>query len=197
MRLLFGLLAFILFASPGVAQNYNLQQGDVLSVEVLEDPSLNRNVMVLPDGSITFPFVGTLNAEGRSIRQVESSLKSALAPNFASAPTVFVSVASLAQAAAGQTGPTITIYVVGQVNNPGPVQVTSGVNFLQALASTGGFNQFAATKRVQLRRTDPSTGQEAVFLFNLKKVGDGAAISGNTTMRDGDIIFVPERRLFE
>lgn len=197
MRLLFGLLAFLLLATPGVAQNYTLQPGDVVSVEVLEDASLNRNAMVLPDGNISFPFAGSIRASDRSVGQVEASLRKALAPNFASTPTVFVSIASLAQGAAGPTGPTITIYVVGQVNQPGPVAVESGVNFLQALASTGGFNQFAATKRVQLRRTDPATGQEVVYLFNLKKVGDGATITGNTTMREGDIIFVPERRLFE
>lgn len=197
MRLLFGLLAFLLLATPGVAQNYTLQPGDVVSVEVLEDASLNRNAMVLPDGNISFPFAGTIRASGRSVSQVEASLRQALAPNFATTPTVFVSIASLAQGATGLTGPTITIYVVGQVNQPGPIAVESGVNFLQALASTGGFNQFAAIKRVQLRRTDPATGQEVVYLFNLKKVGDGATITGNTTMREGDIIFVPERRLFE
>jgi len=48
-----------------------------------------------------------------------------------------------------------------------------------------------------LRRTDPGTGEEAIFTFNLRAAGDGARISGNAQLRDGDVILVPERRLFE
>lgn len=195
MRFLVGLFTLLFLATPGFAQNYFLAPGDVLSVEVLEDASLNRNTLVLPDGTITFPFVGTLRAEGKTVSQIESALKKALAPNFATSPTVFVSINSLNPTAA--TGKTVTIYVVGQVNNPGPIAISSGLNFLQALASVGGFTPFAATKRVQLRRVNPANGQEVVYKYNLKAVGNGAPMTGNTIMREGDIIFVPERRLFE
>jgi len=193
MRFLIGFFAFLALALPAAAQQYTLEPGDVLSIEVLEDSSLNRNVLVLPDGNITFPFAGSVRAEGRSVGQVQNALEEALAPNFATRPTVFASINQLAEPRGGD----ITVYIVGEVNSPGPYEVESGITFLQSLALTGGFTPFAANKRVQLRRTDPGTGQEAVFTFNLRAVGDGARISGNTTLRDGDVIFVPERGLFE
>lgn len=195
MRFLIGLMFLLATALPGFAQNYTLEPGDVVTIEVLEDTTLNRSAMVLPDGTINFPFAGSVTAAGRSVTQLQSALRSALAPNFATQPTVFVSVNQLANPAASSN--TVEIFIVGQVNAPGMYQLEDGITFLQALSQTGGFTPFAATKRLQLRRTDPSTGQESVFLFNLKAAGDGKRISGNTRLRSGDVILVPERRLFE
>lgn len=198
MRFIVGLLGFIFLATASWSQNYTLQPGDLLQVEVLEDPSLNRSVLVLPDGSINFPFAGSVGASGRTVSQVQSNLRTALAPNFATAPTVFVSLAQL-NPFAGQEliGDLINVYVLGEVGEPGPKQFEPGITFLQALSATGGFTPFAAKRRIQLRRTDPSTGQEVVYKFNLKAVANGAPVAGNSTLREGDIIFVPERRLFE
>jgi len=195
MRLLVGLIISLLLTLPAAAQNYLLQEGDVLSIEVVEDSSLNRNVLVLPDGNINFPFAGNVRAAGRDVPSVKSALEAALAPNFAARPTVFVSVNQLANP--GASSATVKVFIVGQVNNPGVFDIEAGTTFMQGLALTGGFSPFAATKRVQLRRTDPATNQEAVYTFDLRAAGRGAAISGNTTLRDGDVIFVPERRLFE
>ena len=196
MRFLFGLVAALLLATASTAQTYSLEVGDVLSIEVLEDASLNRNALILPDGNITFPFAGSLRAAGRTVTQVQQNLVQALAPNFASPPTVFVSISQL-NAPPTTSANDITVFVIGEVNQPGEKELDRGTTFLQALASTGGFTPFAATKRLQLRRTDPATGQEAIFTFNLRAAGDGASVSGNATLLDGDVILVPERRLFE
>lgn len=195
MRILISLLITIFLSTAALAQGYRLEPGDVVAIEVIEDPSLNRSTLVLPDGSINFPFAGSLTAEGRTLTQLEDSLSEALAPNFAAEPTVFVSINQLA--AGDVSGNTIDIFVIGQVNAPGQYEVEEGLTFLQALSRTGGFTPFAATKRIQLRRTDPASGEEAIFSFDLRAAGDGARISGNTQMRDGDVILVPERRLFE
>ena len=195
MRFLFGLMTALMLATVSHAQSYNLEVGDVLSIEVLEDASLNRSTLILPDGNINFPFAGSVRAAGRSVNQVQQSLVKALAPNFAAEPTVFVSINQLGNPQS--TGSTIDVYFIGEVNAPGVKPLERGTTFLQALASTGGFTAFAATKRIQLRRNDPATGQEAIYTFDLRAAGDGASISGNTTLRDGDVILVPERRLFE
>ena len=86
-----------LTAGPAAAQEYKIRAGDTLQVEVLEDPSLNRTLLVLPDGTISFPLAGSVAASGRTVSQVQSALTSGLSGNFAAAPTVTVSVASLAQ----------------------------------------------------------------------------------------------------
>lgn len=195
MRLVITMLISLLLATGVAAQGYRLEPGDVVAVEVIEDTSLNRTALVLPDGSINFPFAGSVRAAGRTATQLQNSLADALAPNFATRPTVFVSINQLASP--GDTTGDVTIFVIGQVNAPGEYEVDQGLTFLQALSRTGGFTPFAATKRIQLRRTDPATGQEVIYTFNLRAAGDGARISGNTRLRDGDVILVPERRLFE
>ena len=196
MRFLIGLITLIFTATAGLAQDYKLKSGDILNIEVVEDSSLNRSVLVLPDGNFSFPFAGTVTAAGRSIAQVEQTLRTSLAPNFAAEPTVFVSINTIASEDIATSGSTITVYFVGELNSPGAKELESGTTFLQALAATGGFTPFAAKNRLQLRRVD-SSGQENVFTFDLRAVGKGAKVAGNSALRDGDVILVPERRLFE
>ncbi len=186
--------------TPAEAQGYQIRPGDVLRVEVLEDSTLNRDVAVLPDGRIAFPLVGTLPVAGRTLDQINADLAQALAPNFAVPPSVFVSVAGLRGAdapGAVAAEPTITVYVMGEVNNIGPREVAPGTNILQFLSQTGGLTRFAATKRIQLRRFDPHGGQERVYTINYRALERGGIFRGPVILREGDVILVPERRLFE
>jgi polysaccharide export outer membrane protein len=184
-----------LLAAPfALAQSsgYLIQPGDQLSITVLEDETLNRELLVLPDGRISVPLAGSIEAAGRTVEQVESTIADRLAANFAVRPSVFVSVAAVTE-----EGLTFPIYVVGQVAEPGVREIESGTTLLQALSLAGGLDRFAATKRIQLRRADPSTGQERLYIFNYAAVERGGAIQSMITLREGDVIVVPERRLFE
>jgi len=176
---------------------YKVRSGDVLSVEVLEDQSLNRSVLVLPDGTVSFPLVGSVPAAGLTLGAVQTSIISGLAPSFATPPTVFVTIQSLAVAKAPTGRSTIDIYFIGEVNNPGKARVSSGTSLLQFLAESGGLSKFAAKKRIQLRRVDAKTGKTLVFRFNYKAIEDGSASANSIVLRHGDVIVVPERRLFE
>jgi len=198
MRNLLTWMAFLVLMATGAAaqSSYSIRSGDVLQIEVIEDSSLNRSVLVLPDGTINFPMAGTVRAAGRSIDDVRGALTAALASNFANPPTVYVTVGQLAEAPVGTgtgKGRGVAIYAMGEVNNPGKIDADRNVTLLQALAEAGGFTKFAATKRIELRRTDSKTGQEQVYIFNYK----GGGISGSTRLQAGDVIVVPERRLFE
>lgn len=193
-----GILA--LWGAVATAQDgYRIKAGDQLTIEVLEDSSLNRQVLVLPDGRISFPLAGTLRASGQTTAALEQTIASSLAPNFASTPTVFVSVAALAvpktETSAG--GPTIDVYLLGEVNQRGRMEVERGTTLLQMLAEAGGFTKFAATKRIQLRRTNPQTGTDVVYTINYKSLEAGGRMTGQTILADGDVILVPQRRLFE
>lgn len=187
-------LVALLAAPLAYAQSagYRIQPGDELAITVLEDETLNRTTLVLPDGSISVPLAGSIQASGRSVDAVESAIADRLASNFAVRPSVFVSVTSVSD-----TGLTFPIYVVGQVGDPGVREVEAGTTLLQAIALAGGLDRFAATKRIQLRRADPSTGQERLYIFNYNAVERGGAIQSMITMREGDVIVVPERHLFE
>lgn len=177
--------------------SYRIKPGDVVRVEVLEDSSLNRDAIVLPDGRISFPLAGTIKAGGRSVDQVRSDVISKLASNFATEPTVFVSLTQVAPSVGGAVGAsTNTIYILGEVANPGAHEIERGTTMLQALAQVGGFSRFAATKRIQLRRTDKSR-QEKIYNVNYNEILQGKTSIGTTILGAGDVIIVPQRRLFE
>ncbi|WP_347311611.1 polysaccharide biosynthesis/export family protein [Defluviimonas sp. SAOS-178_SWC] len=209
-RALLGLFLAVLLVPAAWAQSgYRIQPGDVLQMEVLEDPSLNRSLLVLPDGRVSLPLVGTVRASGQSVEGLRNAISSALAPNFASPPTVFLSVGQLnpvtsavntavAQAAAANvaTYGTVAVYALGEVTNQGRVDVKTGTTLLQFLAESGGLTRFAATKRIQLRRPDAKTGTETVYKYNYKAVQAGAK-APVIVLREGDVIVVPERKLFE
>ncbi|MEM8629715.1 MAG: polysaccharide biosynthesis/export family protein [Pseudomonadota bacterium] len=199
-RTIFGAFLAMLFASAALAQgSYRVQPGDTLVVEVLEDATLNRQTLVLPDGNISFPLAGTVSAAGRSLDQVRADLTNRLAPNFAAQPTVFVSVANIAPSLPSTAAAsTMTVYLIGQVNQPGRFEVDPGTTILQFLAESGGFTPFAAKKRVQIRRADRTTGVEQVYGLNYDALERGQNVQGAAAgLRDGDVIVVPERRLFE
>ena len=187
-------LVALLTAPLALAQSagYRIQPGDQLAITVLEDDTLNRQVLVLPDGRISVPLAGTVRASGQSVESVEKVIADRLASNFAVRPSVFVSVVSV-----DETAGTFPIFVLGEVRASGAIEVEPGTTLLQAIALAGGPGRFAATKRIQLRRTDPATGQERMYLFNFKAVERGGAIQSMITLREGDVIIVPERRLFE
>ncbi|WP_299655425.1 polysaccharide biosynthesis/export family protein [uncultured Jannaschia sp.] len=192
---------FALVATIAVAQqDYRIRSGDVLSIEVLEDSGLNRSVTVLPDGRFSFPLAGTLSAGGRTIGQVQASIADAIGSNFTSPPNVFVGVQPREPDPIDPNallGPTIDIYMLGEVAAPGLKQVTPGTTFLQALSQAGGLSRFAAQKRIQLRRTDPQTRQQQVVVINYKAITNGAVLTPDFALQEGDVILVPERRLFE
>ncbi len=192
MRFFIALIMAMVIAPMAMAQSYQFKAGDTLRVEVLEDSSLNRNTLVLPDGRISLPLAGTVQASGRTIEQVQADITQKLAPNFAAAPTVFVGLASVGTPrSSGGGSRQIDVYVMGEVANPGKHEIDSGTSVLQFFAEMGGFSKFAATKRVQLRRG----GQ--VQTINYRDLERGGALQGSGVLSDGDVIIVPQRRLFE
>ena len=192
-----GLVTTGLAGAAAAQSDYRIQPGDRLQVEVLEDPELDRTVLVLPDGSISFPLAGSIRVGGRSVDTVARSLAAELASDFAVEPTVLVSVAALAPEGQDPEAELMDVYIIGEANAPGRRQVETGTTLLQFLAEAGGLSRFAAEKRLQLRRVDPDSGQERVYRFNYRTMGGPDSISGTTVLAPGDVVVVPERRLFE
>ena len=190
-------LALTLFSlsGPAQAEGYAVRAGDTLKVEVVEDPSLNRLVLVAPDGRITLPGAGSLQASGRSVDQVAAALAAALGPSFATAPTVYVSLERQAERVVSTGGPakavTISVYVMGEAAKPGKLEVAPGTTVLQLFAEMGGFSKFAATKRLQLRRAGLS------YPLNYDAIEAGTSDAGATTLQAGDVLVIPQRKLFE
>ena len=192
-RIVLTFLLMLLTVPAALAQSasYRIQPGDQLQITVLEDETLNRQLLVTPDGQISVPLAGTVRVSGQTVGAVEEIIADRLTSNFAVRPNVFVALTAVDPSAG-----LFKVFVLGQVNSPGTIEVEAGTTLLQALALAGGPANFAAAKRIQLRRTDAS-GQERLYLFNYKAVERGGSIQSMIALREGDVILVPERRLFE
>ncbi len=195
-------IALLVSGAAQAQDGYRIRAGDLLRIEVLEDANLNRTALVAPDGRITVPLAGSIQAAGRSLEQVRTEMTDKIGPNFAAPPNVYISLESLAVRAVSTGGTakvpaTIDVYVVGEATNPGMVAIAPRTTLLQFFAQMGGFSKFAATKRIQLRRTDRKTGVEKIYGFNYDAIESGKSASGNTQLMNGDVILIPQRKLFE
>jgi len=199
-RILFWLMAVLVLGPvSATAQEYRINPGDILRIEVIEDETLNRAVLVAPDGRITFPLAGAVRAAGRTVDAVQQLLVSRLSSNFAAPPSVYVALEQRAPRieSAPAEPETVDIYVLGEVTRPGKVALEPGsTTLLQAFAQMGGFTNFAATKRIQLRRKD-ANGVETIYALNYDAITRGATTNATLRLREGDVILVPTRRLFE
>jgi polysaccharide export outer membrane protein len=157
--------------------DYRLVSGDKLRIEVYKDTQLSQSLQIRPDGKITLPLVGDIPAQGRTSNELRESIAASL-KEYISNPVVTVIVV--------ETVPPV-VYVVGEVNSPGPQPLTGQISVLQALAAAGGFKDFAKTKDIRIQRKT-ATGL-TTLRFNYKDAinGQGATIY----LQPGDTIIVP------
>ncbi len=189
-------LALILFfcgsATTALAQSEPLQPGDTIQISVWQDPKLNRQVVVGPDGMIAFPLAGHIKAEGITPQSLENLLRSRLKKNYTGQLDVTVSLAAVNPTESQASKP--RVYISGEVLKPGPILLKPVINIAQAIALAGGVSPFAAAKRIQIHRM--INGVETVLVFNYKAFQAGEP-GENIVLRNGDIIIVPERGLLE
>lgn len=193
MRVLTALLFFCGLLTSAVAQVEPIHVGDTLQISVWQDPKLDRQVVVGPDGMISFPLAGHIQAGGTTPQALENTLRSRLQKNYTGRLDITVSLAAINKEEDADTKP--RVYVTGEVLKPGPYVLRPHTNVMQALAQAGGVGPFAASKRIQIhRQTD---GNESVFLFNYNAYKSGTETADNINLRSGDVIIVPERGLLE
>src|SRR5580765_5776292 len=164
---------------PSVDPGYRLGAEDVLVVSVWKDEHLTKEVVVRPDGSFSFPLVGDVQAEDRTVEEIRADLVKRLTkyiPN----PNVSVAVMKVLS---------YKVYVVGRVNKPGEYLIGHYTDVLQALSLAGGLTPFAAENDIKvLRRV---RGQQQVFLFRYGDVRKGQDLEQNILLQRGDSVMVP------
>ncbi|WP_245232249.1 polysaccharide biosynthesis/export family protein [Thiorhodococcus minor] len=168
-------------ADDGLApESYRLRPGDIVAVSVWQEPGLEQLVLVRPDGGISFPLAGDLNAAGLTVRDLSAALKERL-KKYISDPVVTVTLQEI---------PGNRIYVIGRVNKPGDFPlVTRGVTVMQALAMAGGLTPFADESKIKVLRK--VAGTERSIPFDYKKVRRGQSLEQNIALQAGDVIVVP------
>ena len=194
MRILIIVLCLGVWVSGANAQT--LKPGDTLSISVLQDPKLDRTVVIDPSGEIAFPLAGHIRARGLTPLALENILKAELKNNYKDESLdVTVGVAnSVKDIPEDDLKP--KIFITGEVVRPGSYVVRQPTTLMQAIALAGGVSSFAAKRRIQVRRR-AAGGDETIFMFNYKAYEAGADLEGNITLRAGDVIMVPERGLFD
>jgi polysaccharide export outer membrane protein len=158
---------------------YLIQPGDMLSVSVWREPTLQGPVLVRPDGGFSFPLAGEIDARQKSVADIQKLLTDRL-KKYISDPVVSVSV----QEVKGNK-----IYVIGQVNRPGEFIMNPSVNVMQALSMAGGTNAFAATAGIMVLRRNG--GNQTAIPFRYADVARGKSLEQNIDLQSGDIVVVP------
>ncbi len=165
--------------TPTAAQGeYRLAQGDKLRIEVYKDAQLSQNVQVRPDGKITLPLIGDVQADNRTPLQLRDVIATQL-KTYMTNPVVTVIVV--------ETKPAVA-YVTGEVNHPGAVQLQDEqLTVLQALALAGGLKDFADTKNIKILRKSSKSGQPINFNYR-----DAIHGSAPVYLHAGDTVVVPD-----
>jgi len=179
--------AFCLLAIPvgatsdGTVPNpgYRLGPEDVLQISVWKDESLTREALVRPDGMISFPLIGEVQAEGRTAEELQKDIRERLSP-FIPDPTVSVAVTKVNS---------YKIYVVGKVNRPGEYLVGHYSNVMQALSLAGGMTPYASENGIKVLRWEQ--GNQRTYSFRYGDVKKGNHLEQNILLQRGDVIVVP------
>ncbi|WOH53736.1 polysaccharide biosynthesis/export family protein [Bradyrhizobium sp. sBnM-33] len=194
MRILLALLCVVFLTTGAKAQT--LKPGDSVSISVLQDPKLDRTVVVDPMGEIAFPLAGHIRARGLTPLALESVLKNKLKNNYKDENLDITVAVAHAPKEIPEEDLKPKIFITGEIIRPGSYVVRQKTTLMQAIALAGGVGPFAAKNRIQVRRRAPG-GDETIFMFNYRAYEAGSDLEGNITLRAGDVIMVPERRLFE
>jgi polysaccharide export outer membrane protein len=159
---------------------YIIGADDVLAINVWKDPEVSRTVPVRSDGKISLPLAGEVQASGETPRQLEKVLASKL-QSFIKEPEVTVIVAEVKSQ---------KFNILGQVARPGTYPLTNASTVLDAIATAGGFRDFAKQKSIYVLRQNPDGGQSRLP-FNYKDVIKGKNSAQNIKLQPRDTIVVP------
>jgi polysaccharide export outer membrane protein len=158
---------------------YKIGPGDVLQISVWKEDGMDIQTLVKPDGGITFPLAGDIQASGLTTQQLTDALTTRL-KRYIPNPVVTVSVL---QSVSNK------VYVIGKVNRPGEYKATNYMDVLQALSMAGGLTPYADSDEIKIIRQH--NGKKEVFSFDYDEVISGEKLEMNIKLEAGDTVAVP------
>lgn len=168
--------------ASAVVAEYLVGMGDVLDINILQPQPLLTTVIVAPDGSINYPYIGTVQVKGMSLEKIQNDIQSRLADGYMKYPVVSVSL---------RENRSKKFFVYGEVVRPGTFPLDDNMTILKAISMAGGFTKFGSASRVKvLRERKGSPGYETLKA-NMKAIMDGSATE-DIIIQNGDIIMVSE-----
>jgi polysaccharide biosynthesis/export protein len=164
------------------ALDYQLGPEDVLEVLVWKNADLSKVVTVRPDGQISLPLIGEVQAAGFTAAQVQQEITKRLMNFYEEPPHVSLIV---------QQANSYVIFIVGQVERPGQYTVKRGTTFLQAIALAGGFTPFASYNEALVLRNGSADHQQSAARISYKEILGGKYQENNILLKSGDTIVIP------
>ncbi len=178
------LLTSLALSQAGYANEYRLGVGDGLVISVWGHAELRTEIVVRPDGYITFPLVGDMWAVDKTSRQLGAELQEALA-EFVKNPQVTVIVNRFR---------TLQVQVLGRVARPGNYQLMAGARLIDVLSYAGGQSSAADLTSVTITRysLDEHGGEQAQLLqVDVQRFLETGHLADNPLIETGDVVFVP------
>ena len=166
-------------AGAALPADYRIGAEDVLGVVFWREPDLSGDVTVRPDGRITLPVVGEMQAAGLSPDDLRKQILKA-SEKYIADPNVVVVVRTINSR---------RVFVTGKVTTPGPHPLIGPLTVMQAIALAGGLTEYADSKNITVLRIEEGRSQS--FKFNYKDVAKGKTLEQNIQLRPGDTVVVP------
>ncbi len=160
------------------SDTYIIGANDQLAVTVWKEPQLSGAVLVRPDGMISLPLVGDTQATGLTPLQLAGQIATKL-KKYVQDPNVSVVVAQIHSK---------VIYLLGEVNRPGSLELTPNMTVLEAISSAGGFTQFANKKKIYILRDEG--GKRLKIPVHYKEALQGN-LSFDLVLKSGDTVVFP------
>jgi len=162
-------------------ENYIIEQGDVLNILVQPAEELSRETIVLQDGTIDFPLIGSVKAKGLTAKELSKVIEQGLAL-YVTKPSVSVRVKYFSRR---------QVFVMGEVLRPGAYEYRDKLRLFDLITIAGGFTQFSGTKNIKVHRGEPQDRKTInVDLDEILKSGD---LSKDFILEPGDIVEVPRQ----
>ena len=165
---------------PGIdLSSYRVGPEDLLEISVWREDALKKEVLVRPDGGMSYPLIGEVQAAGKTVLEIRQEIAKRL-ERFIPDPAVSVAILKIGSQ---------RIYVIGRVNKPGEFPIGRYVDVLQALSMAGGLTPFADSNAIRVMRREGD--RQIVLPFEYGNVVRGQKVEQNIQLRGGDVVVVP------
>lgn len=178
-------LAMTALTMAAGAEDYTLRAGDQLNIIVTQDTDISSSTqsatqspyLVRPDGKVSFPLVGEIDAKGMTVAEFTATLEKGLSRYYVD-PDVAVNIVKLG---------TVRVFVFGEVKKPGAYELTKGHSVIDAIGAAEGFTWDTAKKKIFLIHQDNTDKAIPINLNRLLKTG---SMKENYELREGDILYL-------
>jgi polysaccharide export outer membrane protein len=166
-------------AAPALPEDYVIGPEDVIGVIFWRDTDMSGDLTVRPDGMITLPLIGDINAAGLKPDALKARIQTA-AGKYVTDPNVTIIVRQLNSR---------KVFITGQVATPGAYPLTGPRTVMQLIALAGGLSEYADADNVTIMRQEQ--GRTLSFKFNYRDVSKGRRLEQNIQLAPGDTVVVP------